>query len=137
MIRTAQIARAVYLVLGTLLPACSDFMTDGATRIAYEIESAASAFKSSSARSYSIRHIPKPSPEGCAGPYKLQLSARSALVIWCKDSSGSTVVASHTTTYHLNFVDVPQTYIVDKAAGEPTTIDLEKQDGRIVVVAVK
>lgn len=132
-----QITRAVYLALATLLAACSDFLTDGATRIAYEIESGAAAFKRSSAMSYSIKHVPQPSPEGCAGPYKLQLSERSALVIWCKDSSGSNVVASHTTTYHLNFVDVPQTYIVDKGAGEPTTIDLEKQGGRIVVVGVK
>ena len=121
-----------------MFAACSDdFLTDGATRIANDIESGVAAFKSSSATSYSIKHVPKPSPQGCAGPYKLQLSERSSLVIWCKDASGSKVVASHTTTYHLNFVDVPRTYKVEKAVGEPAFIDLENQGGRITVVALR
>lgn len=79
--------------------------------------------------------MPQASPEGCGGPYRLQLSAKSALLIWCKDAAGRTV-ASHTTTYHLNFVSVPATLTIDKAAGEPTLIDLAKHDGRIDVVAL-
>ncbi len=129
--------RAGCLVFVTLLVACSDFLTDGATRIANEIESGAATLKGSTAASYSVKHVPKPSPEGCAGPYKLQLSERSSLVICCKASGGSKVVSSHTTTYHLNFVDVPQTYKVDKSAGEPCFIELEKQGGKIVVVGLK
>lgn len=137
MTRLSWLARVACLALVTLLVACSDFLTDGATRIANEIESGAATLKGSTAASYSLKHVSKPSPEGCAGPYKLQLSERSSLVIWCKDSSGSKVVSSHTTTYHLNFVDVPQTYKVDKSASEPSFIELEKQGGKIVVVGLK
>jgi len=47
------------------------------------------------------------------------------------------VQSSHTTTYHLRFVDVPQTFKLDKGAGEPTIIDLAKENGRVVVTAVR
>lgn len=47
-------------------------------------------------------------PDGCAGPYLVQFSAASILVVWCKDAAGSRTIASHGTTYHLRFVDVPK-----------------------------
>jgi hypothetical protein len=34
-------------------------------------------------------------------------------------------------------VDVPQTFKLDKGAGEPTLIDLAKEGGRVVVTAVR
>ncbi len=101
--RSALAGRVAGLALTALLTAC----TDGATRIAYDIEAGAATFRNASATRYSIKHVPEGEPEGCGGPYKVQLSGRSALVIWCMDAS-SRVVASHTTTYHLNFVDVPR-----------------------------
>ena len=67
----------------------------------------------------------------------MQFTANSALVIWCKKPDASAVQSSHTTTYHLRFVEVPRTYKLDKGAGEPTLIDLAKADGRVVVTAVR
>jgi hypothetical protein len=123
-----------YLVFAALLlGACSD----GATRIAYDIEAGAAAFRGSAATSYSVKHVPEPYPEGCGGPYSVQLSAASILVIWCKDAAGARIVGSHGTTYHLRFVEVPRQLNLEKPAGEPLYIDLEKQANRIVVVDIR
>jgi hypothetical protein len=121
------------LPLLALLAACSD----GATRIAYDIESGAAAFRGSAATSYSIKHIPEAYPEGCGGPYAVQFSAQSVLVIWCKDAGALRVTGSHGTTYHLRFVDVPRQLNLDKPAGEPLYIDLEKRGEKVVVVDIR
>jgi hypothetical protein len=125
--------RRACLAFVALLCACSD----GATRIAYEIESGVAAFRRSDAKTTSIRHVPEARPDGCAGAYTVQFTANSALVIWCKKPDGVGVQGSHTTTYHLRFVDIPKTYKLDKAAGEPTIIDLARENGRVVVTAVR
>ena len=111
--------------------------TDGATRIAYDIESGVGAFQRSNEQTYAIRHVPEATPEGCGGSYTVQFSAQSSLVIWCKESGGGKVTSSHATTYHLRFVKVPRTFKLDKAAGEPTIIELAKQDGGIAVTNVR
>jgi len=116
-----------------MLTGCSD----GATRIAYEIESSVAAFNRSDAKTASIRHVPEARPDGCAGAYTVQFTANSALVIWCKKPDGQEVQSSHITTYHLRFVEVPQTYKLDKGPGEATVIDLAKEGGRVVVTAVR
>jgi hypothetical protein len=123
---------ACFTILATLI-AC----TDGATRIAYDIESSVAAFKRTNATTYSIKHTPEALPEGCSGPYKVQLSEQSSLVIWCKNADSSKITSSHTTTYHLRFVDVPRQFIVDKSAGEALFIDIEKQNGKVVVVGLR
>jgi len=89
------------------------------------------------AMAYTVEHRPRPSPDGCAGPYTLQLSKQSALVIWCDDPETGKPVSSHTTTYHLNYVAVPATFIVKKGAGEHTFISLAREGDRIVVTGVR
>jgi len=123
----------LYLLMLSSLCACSD----GATRIAYEIESSVAAFNRSDAKTTSIRHVPEASPDGCAGAYTVQFTANSALVIWCRAPDGAGVQGSHITTYHLRFVEVPKTYKLDKAAGEPTIIELAKEHGKVVVTEVR
>ena len=88
----------------------------------------------SSASTYTLVHRPKASPEGCAHDYTFQLSQQSSLLVWCKSSSGDKNVASHATTYHLRFVDVPEQTVLQKRAGEPVTIELQKTSGKPVVV---
>ena len=83
-----------------LLNAC----TDGATRIAYDLEKNASAFSKSTATQTTIRHLPERSPDGCGAAYTVQMSANAALLIWCKDAIGGTTTTSHATSYHLRFV---------------------------------
>ncbi len=127
------VIRAVWVATVAMVAACSD----GATRIAYEIESGVAAFRRSDAKTASIRHVPEARPDGCAGAYTVQFTANSALVIWCRKSDGSAVQSSHTTTYHLRFVEVPRTYKLDKAAGEPTIIELAKENGKVVVSNIR
>ena len=55
-----------------------------------------------------------------------------ALVVWCKDALGNTV-ASGSTSFHNRFIDTPQTYIVEKAAGTAFVIEIERHGGRAVV----
>jgi hypothetical protein len=128
--------RSIVLVLTAVLGGCSDFLTDGATRVAYELEAGAGTLDPAEHARLTLTHRPKASPEGCAWAYKLQLSANAGLVIWCFDGAGKTT-GSHITTYHLRFVDVPQTWILDKAAQVPTTIELERRNGRATVVEVR
>ncbi len=56
-------------------------------------------------------------------------------MIWC--STDGKVTSSHRTTSHLPAVTVPQTWIVDKKAGEALTISLERRGDRVVVTNVE
>lgn len=129
----AGLERIAYLALLALLCGCSD----GATRIAYDIESGVADFQKSDAKTYEIRHKPQRFFDGCGGPYTVQFGANSTLVIWCNDSGSDKVISSHATTYHLRFVKIPKTFKLDKAAGEPLIIDLAKEGGAVVVTAVR
>jgi len=127
-----RLTLAVLAALTFLSAGCSD----GATRIAFELESAAADFRRSSDTTRTLRHMPETWPEGCDDAYTIQFSARSSLLIWCIPAIGEKATSSHTTTYHLRFVKVPKTYIVDKAAGKPTFIELTKVDGDVVITGV-
>ena len=127
------VSRAAGLALAVLLAGC----TDGATRIAYDIQAGAEYLQHEDARTYVVRHIPEANPDGCGGAYDVQLSKASALLIWCKDPETGKVTSSHTTTYHLNFVKVPKTYLLHKNAGDATLIELSKEGGDVVVTDVR
>ena len=122
------------LALAAGLTSCSDFMTDSATRAAYDLEKAAKALQDSPAAAYTLVHRPKASPEGCSHDYSFQLSRQSSLLVWCKSIDGETNVASHATTYHLRLVDVPEQTNLTKRAGEAVTIELQKTSGKPKVV---
>ncbi len=134
--------RAIWVIAAVVLawvalnfiPACSDFLTDSATRAAYDLEKAADAMQRASASTYTLVHRPKASPEGCSHDYSFQLSRQSSLLVWCKSADGTTNVASHATTYHLRYVDVPEQIRLEKRAGEPVTIELQKAGGKPKVV---
>jgi hypothetical protein len=79
----------------------------------------------------------KASPEGCADGYRVQVTAASAIVVWCRSADGQRTVGSHSTTNHLPAVDVAQTWIVDKRAGEPLMLDLERTGGKPAVTGVR
>jgi hypothetical protein len=111
--------------------------TDAATRIAYDLEAGAKGLRSSAKETSTVDHVPVAAPEGCPGPYTVQLSRESALVVWCQEAIGAPSSGSHTTTYHLNFVSVPETLIVHKDAGEHTEIDLRKTGDSISVVGLR
>ena len=110
-------------------------LTDPATRLASGIEAGVSQLGMPDGATYSIQNLSPSEHSECTGPYTVQLDKVGALIVWCKDASGKTLI-SGSTTYHARFVDTPKTYIVDKPAGSTLTIDLERRNGRAVIVDV-
>ena len=111
-------ARAAAALLAASLAACSLF-EDAATAIAYDLEAGVGPFERSNDATTTIVHVPSARRGGCADDYKVQFSRASALVVWCyAPGDPEKTVSSHTTTYHLNYVDVPETIIVDKKRGD-------------------
>jgi hypothetical protein len=111
--------------------------TDGATRLAGELRDNAAQLRNSGANHSVMTHAPRARPEGCEAAYSLLLAQRSAIVIWCRPALGAEPTRSYSTTYHLNFVQVPERFEVEKRQGEPTLIDLEMRDGNVVVAGVR
>jgi hypothetical protein len=111
--------------------------TDAATRVADDLEAGAKRFRKTATATATVEHSPKATPEGCPGGYTLQLSEESALLVWCQDSIGGPSVTSHTTTYHLNYVDVPRTLVIHKERGQHVWLDLAKEGDRIVVTGLR
>lgn len=118
-----------------LVTGCDAF-TDPATRLASGIEAGVGQLGSSDGSTYSIQDLTPATSRECNGPYTVQLDKVGALIVWCKDAAGHTT-ASGSTSYHARFVDTPKTYIIDKPPGSTLTIDLERRDGRAVIVDVR
>jgi len=113
-----------------------DVATDPATRLAYDLEAGTGRLGREAGATYSVQHS-QPSKSGeCIGPYKVQLDKVGALIIWCNDATGHTV-SSHSTSYHVRFVETPQTFILEKQAGTALTIDLERRNDRAVITNVR
>lgn len=126
-------SRTALLCIAAFLAGC----TDGATRIATDIQSRAEKLQKTDSRTYDVLHVPEKEPDGCGDAYRVQFSKESVLVIWCKDSETGQVTSSHATTYHLNFVKVPKTYLLDKKAGDPLVIELTKTNREIAITDVR
>lgn len=130
--------RPAWLLLPTLLAFTTgcDLFSDAATRLAYDLEAGAGRLGRQAGASTSVRHS-MPSKSGdCAGPYKVQLDKVGALIVWCYGAGGETV-SSHSTTYHARLVDTPKTYLLEKPAGAPLTITLERRGGRALITDVR
>jgi hypothetical protein len=123
------------MVLAILACGC-DLPTDAATRLAYDIEAGSNRLGGGAGATYRIRHETPSKTGECTGPYKVQLDKAGALIVWCKDAAGGTV-SSHSTSYHARFADTPRTYLLDKPAGAALVVDLERRDGRAVIVDVR
>jgi hypothetical protein len=111
-------------------------LTDPATRLASGIEAGVSQLGMQDGATYSIQNLTPATSGECNGPYTVQLDKVGALIVWCKDAAGKTLI-SGSTTYHARFVDTPKTYIVNKSAGSSLTIDLQRRNGRAVIVDVR
>lgn len=129
-VRTCRRAIALALL------ACTVACTDAATRVAYDLESGAKRLRASSEQSLTVDHAPAQKPEGCSRGYTLQLSEAAGLLVWCQDSLHGPSSSSHITTYHLNYVKVPQTFIIHKGPGEHAYIELTKHGNDIDVTAL-
>ena len=128
-------SRAIAIAVVLLLAACSD----GATRLAQQIEAEVHVFEESTADKKIITHRPiRRNNNGCEGAFRLQIDRNGALIIWCIDSVSGETTASHMTTSHSRYIDSPQTWIVDKKRGESVEIELQKKPGaKPQVIAVR
>jgi hypothetical protein len=66
----------------------------------------------------------------------VQFDRVGALIVWCEDAAGATV-SSDSTTYHARFVDTQRTFVLDKLPASTLAIDLERRNGRAVIVNVR
>jgi hypothetical protein len=125
-------ARTLPLLLATLL--LTGCLTDAATRLAYDLEAGADRVGRGEGARWSVVHRTPSSAGECDKDYTVQLDKVGALIVWCKDAAGTGTLSSHSTSYHARFVDTPRTYLLEKKAGEPLVIELERRSGRIAVV---
>ena len=129
-------ARVRALVAGGALALAG--CTDAATRIAYDVEAGAKSLKASAQASATVRHEPASWPDGCGDGFALEIGrgasgdpGKGSLTVKC---AGRGIFY---TTSHLNFVVVPASVRVRKAAGEPVLLKLEKRAGDIALTEVR
>jgi hypothetical protein len=139
MLRTGffrSLARAVCLLVSLLLSGCVPF-TDGATRLAYDLEMGARKLRGLNQESLEVTHKPRSVPDGVKGPYQIELqeslkhpAAGGSLLVGDLESHNfGNWGYNWSTTYHLNFVRVPNHLIIRKAKAEPTILLLQKATG--------
>jgi hypothetical protein len=121
------------LLLASLAAGC-DFLTDAATRAAYEIEAATREMDLKGLEYYELTHVPKKSPDGVDGPWELLLQ-QSGLIP--SQPRGSLGVGRYGTTYHNRFVRVPRTLRIAKNAGEGCVIVLRRSGDVIEIVDLR
>lgn len=119
------------LALMTVLASC-DFLTDAATRAAYEIEAATDEMRLKGLTSYEFTHVPKAKPEGVVGPWELTIQETGR-----QPGQGALCLGRYATSYHNRFVRVPRTLRVAKQAGEGCVIVLRRNGEAIEVVELR
>lgn len=116
------------------------FVSDSATRLAYQIRDEAAALRAAGEKTRTFTHRPKSWPDGLTGDYRIvftgpeeQTDGRRGLMT-AKSYDGPLWSG---TTYHLNYVRVPQALTVAHRKGEPTLVTLELRDDTVCVTALK
>ena len=127
--------RFLWLFFFAALFGCSGF-TDAATRLAFDLEAGVKRLGREEGASYTLQHVTPSKAGECSGPFRVQFDRVGALIIWCKDDRGETLT-SHSTSYHSRFVETTLTFIVDKPAGSPLLVHLERRNGRPHIVDVR
>jgi hypothetical protein len=140
-----MLRRAAIVTLAFYTSACSD----AATRVAYDIESGRGKLASHEGARVEIPHDPRRWPEGCTGSYRLRIEKGAAENLGhgnfrIRPNSGSLSVGcgstgnwtGRTTSYHLRFVDVPETVEIEKEGDEVVFIEVERRSGRAVLVGL-
>jgi hypothetical protein len=139
-----SLARAVCLLVSLLLSSCVLF-TDGATRLAYDLEAGARKLRGSNQESLEVTHKPRSFPDGVKGPYQIELQESlkhpaeggSLLVSDLESHNFGNWGYNWSTTYHLNFVRVPKHLIIRKTKDEPAILLLQKAGNSIDVVSIR
>ncbi|GAA5162673.1 hypothetical protein GCM10025770_13690 [Viridibacterium curvum] len=111
-------------------------MTDPATRIAYDVEQHVGQLGQEDGARLQLDRLTPRAPNECSGAFKAQFDRVGMLAVWCYNASGQ-VVGGGTTSYISRFIDLKETWVVDKKPGETLTMTLERRGGRAVVTAVR
>jgi hypothetical protein len=116
-------------------------VSDAATRLAYQIRDEAAALKRSGSASRIFMHRPKGWPEGVAGDYRIEITETRTSPRPGHRSIGVarnlTEPTWYSTSYHLNYVDVPDDLKVAHRKGEPTIVTLRAENGKIVLAGLE
>jgi hypothetical protein len=132
---------APILIAATVsLTGCERFVSDSATRLAYQIRDEARELRSSGATTRTFTHTPATWPDGLDGDYRIEirstpLDAPHRRSILTADSLDGPTRSG--TTYHLNYVEVPENLVVRHRKGEPTLVTLELRDGEVLLTALQ
>jgi hypothetical protein len=133
----------LWIAFTVMLSGCSD----AGTRLSYDVEAGAKRLGMDEGSTVLIEHVPQSWPEGCSGSYDVEIARGAAvadgygnfqvapgagpLIVSCAEGGGGS------TTYHLRFVDVPRSLRVHKRAGEVTALELRRQGGKALLVALR
>jgi hypothetical protein len=142
---------AVVLVLGGVLLlgaaylfaeyTMETFVSDAATRLAYQIRDEASALKHSGQSRRTFVHRPMNWPAGITGAYRVEVAETRTSPRPGHRSIGVarnlTAPTWYSTSYHLNFVEVPKDLVVSHQKGEPTLVSLELKDGKVSLTQLR
>jgi hypothetical protein len=144
------VVRRIAVLLPLLVAAClalagcgkffEVFVSDSATRLAYQIRDEATALRRSGETTRTFVHRPKAWPDGLTGDYRIefigppeQTDGRRGLMT-SRSYDGALYSG---TTYHLNYVRVVPPLKVAHRKGEPTHVTLELRDGTVFVTDLK
>ncbi|MFT3734579.1 MAG: hypothetical protein QM776_06105 [Rhodocyclaceae bacterium] len=124
------------LIAVTLASCMPDALTDAATRIAYDVEKRVGQLGPQDGARLQLDKLTPHAPNECEGAFKAQFDRVGLLVVWCYNREGK-VVSGGSTSYISRFIDLPESWIVNKKAGETLTMTLERRSGRAVVTDVR
>ena len=117
------------------------FVSDAATRLAYHLRDEADALRRSGQSVRTFEHRPKTWPDGISGPYRIEITETKTSPRPGHRSIGVarnlTQPTWYSTSYHLNFVEVPKDLVVAHQSDEPTLVSLELKDGKVLLTDLK
>jgi len=116
-------------------------VSDAATRLAYHLRDEAAALKRSGQTVRTFGHRPKTWPDGISGAYRIEIAETKTSPRPGHRSIGVARNLSeptwYSTSYHLNFVDVPKDLVVSHQRDEPTLVTLELKNGKVLLTDLK
>jgi hypothetical protein len=117
------------------------FISDAATRLAYQIRDEAAALRRSGRSARTFAHVPREWPQGVTGDYRIEITETRTAPRPGHRSIGVALdwkkPTWYATSYHLNFVEVPKDLIVFHRKGEATLVTLELQDGKVLLTGLR
>jgi hypothetical protein len=123
------------------LSGCERLVSDAATRLAYQIRDEAAALRQSGQPSHTFAHHPVSWPEGVSGDYRIEIVETKTSPRPGHRSIGVarnlTERTWYATSYHLNYVEVPQDVTVSHRKGEPTMVTLEMKEGKVLLTRLQ